>query len=69
MQNIDVRGLAKGALWLTLGYFLFWLVGPLWLSEGARLWGLPVWFWCSCVAAPVLLSVVVACWLGGADHD
>ncbi|GAA5188839.1 hypothetical protein [Ferrimonas gelatinilytica] len=69
MQKIDVKGLAQGAVAFTLGYFILWLAGPLWFSQAMGWWGLPLWFWSSCVAAPLLLSVLVGLWLRGKDDD
>ncbi|MBV7315551.1 hypothetical protein KU855_07730 [Shewanella sp. NIFS-20-20] len=40
---------------LVGGYFLLWAGGPLWLSQSGTWLGMPMWFWGSCVAAPVAL--------------
>ncbi|WP_028117639.1 DUF997 family protein [Ferrimonas senticii] len=63
MHDINPKSLAKGAFLLTLGYFLFWLLGPLLLRDQGVVAGLPLWFWCSCVVAPLLLCLAVRCWL------
>ncbi|MGL4475066.1 MAG: DUF997 family protein [Shewanella sp.] len=47
-------------LCLALGYFLVWAFGPLFLSERGSWLGMPLWFWCSCVAAPLLLLAALA---------
>ncbi len=48
---------------LTFGYFVVWLLGPVGLADANPWQGLPLWFWCSCVAAPLLLCAAVAFWL------
>ncbi|MBY5993828.1 hypothetical protein [Ferrimonas balearica] len=59
------RKLALGATALTGLYFLLWLAGPLWLAEAGSWQGLPLWFWFSCVAAPLVLVALLLIWLGG----
>ncbi|MBL4913090.1 DUF997 family protein [Shewanella schlegeliana] len=49
--------LTKTSLILTLSYFSLWCFGPLWLSELGNWYGLPLWFWFSCIGAPLLLIV------------
>ena len=44
--------LTAKALGLTLAYVLLWLAGPLLLEEAGQFWGLPLWFWFSCLMAP-----------------
>ncbi|ABZ77144.1 hypothetical protein Shal_2588 [Shewanella halifaxensis HAW-EB4] len=40
-----------------MSYFFLWCFGPLWLSELGNWFGLPLWFWFSCIGAPLLLIV------------
>jgi len=47
--------LSKTALLLTLGYFILWCAGPLFIDETWIYLGLPVWFWFSCIFAPMAL--------------
>ncbi|WP_345337134.1 hypothetical protein [Ferrimonas pelagia] len=68
MQEINSVALAKGALGLTAVYFALWLIGPLWFADGGIWYGLPLWFWLSCVLAPSLLSLAVWCWLREKRH-
>lgn len=68
MENLNVRRLSVGALLLSLGYFVAWLCGPLLAADAGRWLGLPLWFWCSCVGAPLVLVLVLWAWLRG-DHD
>ncbi|WP_220759590.1 MULTISPECIES: DUF997 family protein [unclassified Shewanella] len=49
--------LTKTSLILTFSYFALWCFGPLWLNEMGNWFGLPLWFWFSCIGAPVLLIV------------
>ncbi|SHH37272.1 DUF997 family protein [Ferrimonas marina] len=65
MQPINANSLAKGAVALTLFYFVAWLLGPLLLAEAGLWFGLPIWFWCSCILAPLLLCLLVWWWLRG----
>lgn len=51
--------LSKMALALTLGYLLLWCAGPLLLKDAGTWVGLPLWFWFSCIAAPLLLILVL----------
>lgn len=65
MDNKLASRLTLAALSLTLLYFVLWLCGPLFFS-GSGLWlGLPLWFWLSCVAAPMVLLILLFVWLGG----
>ncbi|MCG9731262.1 hypothetical protein L1D44_15805 [Shewanella sp. Isolate13] len=70
-----MRLLTKTSLILTSSYFLLWCSGPLWFSELGNWYGLPLWFWFSCVAAPLLLVVSLSFLLtkvigaAEADHD
>ncbi|MFI3246021.1 MAG: hypothetical protein R3Y10_05965 [Ferrimonas sp.] len=64
MQQINSITLAKGALLLTLSYFAAWLIGPVFLTESGFAGGLPIWFWASCIVAPLALCVAVSLWLG-----
>ncbi|MCF1428330.1 MAG: DUF997 family protein [Shewanella sp.] len=47
--------LSRLTLSLTLGYFLLWCAGPLLLNDTGFWFGLPLWFWFSCLLAPALL--------------
>lgn len=55
--------LSKITLVLTLGYFLFWVSGPLLFGDlyfHDSLWlGLPIWFWLSCLLGPTLLLILL----------
>ncbi len=50
--------LSKTALILIAVYFVLWCAGPVFIDE-AWLWlGMPVWFWFSCIFAPVVIDFV-----------
>ncbi|WP_110456914.1 DUF997 family protein [Shewanella algidipiscicola] len=61
--------LSKTALVLTLGYLLLWCAGPLLLQEAGTWAGLPLWFWFSCIAAPLLLILVLVLTMSVVDDD
>ncbi|QIZ75860.1 YhdT family protein [Ferrimonas lipolytica] len=67
MKGIDSKYLAKGAIMLTLGYLALWFIGPALLAEAEAIIGLPLWFWWSCIVAPLLLCVAAAVWLRADD--
>ncbi|WP_238786882.1 DUF997 family protein [Ferrimonas lipolytica] len=52
---------------LTLGYLALWFIGPALLAEAEAIIGLPLWFWWSCIVAPLLLCVAAAVWLRADD--
>ncbi|MCL1147643.1 hypothetical protein L2747_16685 [Shewanella marinintestina] len=54
--------LTKTSLLLAFSYFFLWCAGPLWLQHFGTWYGLPLWFWLSCIAAPILLIVSLS-WL------
>lgn len=61
--------ISKKALILTVLYFVAWCLGPLFWSDAGTWYGLPVWFWISCLFAPMGLIALV---IGNAlvtDHD
>ncbi|QYK02762.1 DUF997 family protein [Shewanella psychrotolerans] len=62
-----MASLSKMALALTGGYFILWCLGPLLLTDLGRWLGLPLWFWFSCIAAPILLVLGLAVLLRGQD--
>ncbi|ACA87153.1 DUF997 family protein [Shewanella woodyi] len=47
--------LSKTALILTAVYFVLWCAGPVLIDETWLWFGMPVWFWFSCIVAPVAL--------------
>ncbi|MGI2260315.1 DUF997 family protein [Shewanella sp. GXUN23E] len=51
--------LSRLTLALTLGYFLLWCAGPLLLADTGLWFGLPFWFWFSCLLAPALLLLAL----------
>nr|WP_308426233.1 hypothetical protein [Shewanella hanedai] len=53
---------------LTLGYFILWCAGPLFIDKTWVLFGLPVWFWFSCILAPLVLILSLVIFVGR-DHD
>ncbi|WP_394147782.1 DUF997 family protein [Shewanella atlantica] len=59
--------LSKTALALTLGYFLLWCAGPLLFDDNQLLYGVPLWFWLSCIAAPLLLIIALIILVGRLD--
>ncbi|MBW3140263.1 DUF997 family protein [Ferrimonas balearica] len=65
MDNKLAGRLAAAALVLTLLYFVLWLCGPLFFANAGLWLGLPAWFWLSCVAAPVVLLILLFIWMGG----
>ncbi|TKB50018.1 hypothetical protein FCL40_07285 [Ferrimonas sediminicola] len=44
-----------------MAYVLLWLAGPLLLEGAGLFWGLPLWFWFSCLMAP--FGLVLAAYL------
>ncbi|NRD74331.1 DUF997 family protein [Shewanella sp. VB17] len=63
-----MSSLPKTALILTLGYFILWCAGPLLIDDTWIYMGLPVWFWFSCIFAPMLLICLLIV-LVGLKHD
>ncbi|MCL1059869.1 hypothetical protein CXF83_10950 [Shewanella sp. Choline-02u-19] len=59
-----MRSLSTTALLLTLGYFVLWCLGPLLLTEYGYWYGLPIWFWFSCILAPLMLIIFLVRTLG-----
>ncbi|MCK8043976.1 YhdT family protein [Shewanella sp. 1CM18E] len=49
--------LTKTSLTLTFSYFFLWCFGPLVLTDYGDWLGLPLWFWFSCIGAPILVIV------------
>ncbi|MCL1130710.1 DUF997 family protein [Shewanella sairae] len=49
--------LSKISLTLTFSYFFLWCFGPLVLQEQGNWFGLPLWFWFSCIGAPIFVIV------------
>ncbi|MGL1930560.1 MAG: hypothetical protein OCC45_02240 [Desulfotalea sp.] len=48
-DNITAKAIA-----LTLGYALLWFLGPVIFDDATvMVAGLPMWFWFSCIVAPV----------------
>jgi uncharacterized membrane protein YhdT len=63
-----MSSLSKTALMLTLGYFILWCAGPLFIDKTWVLFGLPVWFWFSCILAPLVLILSLVIFVGR-GHD
>ncbi len=61
--------ISKIALLLTTGYFILWCAGPLWLTSSEVWWGLPAWFWFSCVFAPLCLIVTLIIAISSINYD
>ncbi|MCL1050757.1 hypothetical protein L2755_14155 [Shewanella abyssi] len=59
-----MRSLSTTALLLTLGYFVLWCLGPVLLADQGYWFSLPIWFWFSCILAPLLLIIVLVRALG-----
>lgn len=51
------ENLTKRSVLLTLLYLVLWALGPLLFGDQSAnmIAGLPLWFWFSCVMAPLLL--------------
>ncbi|QYJ87507.1 DUF997 family protein [Shewanella mesophila] len=62
-----MASLSKMALALTGGYFILWCLGPLLLKDAGSWIGLPLWFWFSCIGAPLILILSLAVFLRGQD--
>lgn len=58
-HDIPLTGaLTKKALLLTLLYLVLWALGPIIFGDqsASMVAGLPLWFWFSCVMAPIALT-------------
>ena len=58
----EMPKLTKITLILTLGYFILWLLGPLFFSASTQqniYFGLPLWFWISGFGGPLILLSVI----------
>ncbi len=64
-----MSSITKISLFLTLGYFILWCAGPLLPISQVFLLGLPVWFWFSCVFAPLILIVTLIAAISSIHHD
>ncbi|WP_026959263.1 DUF997 family protein [Aliagarivorans taiwanensis] len=69
MHGINPTKLALGAIALTLGYVVVWLAGPLLLADAPMWLGLPLWFWLSCIVAPIAFCLIAAYWLRERGND
>ena len=64
MNSAKTKNLGRTVLLLSLFYLAMWGLGPIIFSENSggpvpvMFAGLPVWFWWSCVLAPVTLVTV-----------
>jgi len=61
--------ISKKTLLLTLSYFVLWCAGPWLLANEGDWWGLPIWFWFSCLLAPVLLILALILMIKSTYHD
>ncbi len=61
--------ISKKTLLLTFGYFALWCAGPVLLQSQNDWWGLPLWFWFSCLIAPVCLIVLLIITISSTHHD
>ncbi|ABV36324.1 hypothetical protein Ssed_1713 [Shewanella sediminis HAW-EB3] len=59
--------LSKTALNLTFIYFCLWCAGPLFFDASALWYGVPVWFWLSCIGAPLTLIALLINLVGRID--
>ncbi|NQZ92896.1 MAG: DUF997 family protein [Moritella sp.] len=64
-----MHSISKKTLLLTIGYFALWCTGPLLLANQGDWWGLPVWFWFSCLFAPLLLIFFLILMIKSTYHD
>lgn len=61
--------ISKKSLILTALYFIVWCLGPLFWSDTGNWYGLPVWFWISCLLAPLGLIILVIADSVVTNHD
>lgn len=59
--------LSKVALILTFIYFILWCAGPLVFDANAIWYGVPLWFWLSCIGAPLTLITLLINLVGKID--
>ncbi|RTR37865.1 DUF997 family protein [Shewanella canadensis] len=62
-----MSSLSKTALTLTFGYFCLWCTGPLLFDSHALWYGVPLWFWLSCIGAPLMLIALLIKLIGKID--
>ncbi|GGE67510.1 DUF997 family protein [Shewanella carassii] len=65
--------MARLAIILTLIYALFWALGPLLTDMGiwgahADYYGLPLWFWLSCILTPLFFIMGLFYLFGRGGH-
>lgn len=56
-DNPLTGALTKRAILLTLFYLVLWSLGPILFGDQSTsmVAGLPLWFWFSCIMAPIVL--------------